>query len=397
MTETKKSTGMSRRAFRRTRHYVRTFKKIIFSFILFIILLIGWKYFPMFYVKHIMEHPPIVVSAETTQSENWAEEIRVIGSLAAVNTVILAPEIGGLVKDISVQSGQFVKKDALILQLNDDVEEAELQRHKARLAFSQASLKRSQKLTKGNVETLATFEQKEAKNKEDTANVEQAKAVIAKKNITAPFEGYVGIRLVNLGQYLQPGTPIITLTDARQLYVNFSVPERYLTSLKKGQQIKFTVDAFPGEVFKGTIQTIEAQINEQTRTIDVQAIHENKDLKLSSGMFADIRVIQPEQKMVLSISETAIDYSLYGSSVYVLEEKPTISKLPSEKPTPKVYIAKRVSVKTGDIQKGRIVVLSGLSAGQKIVSSGQLKINSGALVTISSEPGPQIPSNIPNE
>jgi len=402
MVDSNTSPNVVRRAIKRTRHYIHIFKKVIFIFILFMSILIGWKFFPMFYMQHIMVHPPIIVTAETAQSENWSKQIRVIGSLAAVRNVVLAPEIGGIIKHISVESGQFIHKNAPILQLNDDVEEAELQRYQAQLEYSLASLSRSQKLTKGNVETLATYEQKDAKKKEDTANVDQAKATIAKKNIAAPFEGYLGIRLVNLGQYLQPGTPIITLTDARQLYINFSIPERYLTSLKKGQKIKFTVDAFPDQDFEGSIRTIESQINEQTRTIDVQAIHENKDLKLSSGMFADIRVIEPEQKKVVSVSETAVEYGLYGSSVYVLkEEAPTVEKSEDKDqktpPPEKVYIAKRQSVKTGDTQKGRIVILSGLTAGQQIVSSGQIKINSGTSVVISKEAGPQIPSQISNE
>lgn len=398
---TNKSTPANavKRAVKRTRHYMQIFKKVIIVFVLFVTVLIGWKLFPMFYMKHLAVHPPIIISAETAKSESWSEEIRVIGSLAAVRNVVLAPEIGGIIKQISVESGQFVHKDAPILQLNDDVEEAELHRYQAQLEYSEASLNRSEKLTKGNVETLATYEQKEAKKKEDSANVEQAKATIAKKNITAPFEGFIGIRLVNLGQYLQPGTPIITLTDARQLYINFSVPERYLTVLKKGQKIKFSVDAFPGQDFEGTIQTIESQINEQTRTIDVQAIHENNDLKLSSGMFADIRVLEPEQKKVVTVSETAIEYGLYGSSVYILEKdapKPEDQNKQKQQTEP-VYIAKRVTVKTGDNQKGRIVVLSGLKAGQQIVSSGQIKIDSGAQVAISKEKGPEIPSQISNE
>lgn len=390
-----------KRAVKRTRHYIQIFKKVIILFVVFVIALIGWKLFPMFYMKHMAVHPPIMISAETAKSENWSEQIRVIGSLAAVRNVVLAPEIGGIVKKISVESGQFVHKDTPILQLNDDVEEAELQRYQAQLEYSEASLNRSEKLTKGNVETLATYEQKDAKKKEDTANVEQAKATITKKNITAPFEGFLGIWMVNLGQYLQPGTPIITLTDARELYVNFSVPERYLTCLKKGQKIKFSVDAFPDQDFEGTIRTIESQINEQTRTIDVQAIHENKDLKLSSGMFADIRVLEPEQKKVVTVSETAIEYGLYGSTVYVLEKE--ISKPDDQNPKDNeeqqepVYLAKRVTVKTGDNQKGRIVVLSGLTAGQQIVSSGQIKIDSGARVAISEEPRPTIPNQISNE
>lgn len=395
---------------RRVRHYFKVFKKVILLFVLIMTLVVGWRLFPQIYMTHFGVRPPLVVSAEYSKLEHWNNEIRVIGSLAAVKSVTLAPEIGGIVREIPVESGQSVKKGDPILRLNDDVEQAELEKLEAQLKYSEASFARSQKLKKGNVETQANLEQKESKNAEDIANVNQAKATIAKKNIIAPFEGIVGIRLVNLGQYLQPGTPIMTLTDDRQLYVNFAVPERYRYILKPKEKILFKVDAFGEHEFEGILTTIDPQINEQTRNADVQGTFENTDLKLSPGMFADIRVILPKKEAVVTVSQTAIDYGLYGSAVYVLEqEEESAEESPEDKSTKdkssetkspakqKIYRVKRKGVTTGEVQKGRVVILSGLKEDEHVVSAGQLKLEQGAAVVLSKTPAPSVPDHLTNE
>lgn len=390
------------RGLRRIRHYIKVFKIPLIIFLLIVAVVVVGRLMPQIYVAHFLVKPPVVVSAENAKRESWNQQIRVIGSLSAENSVMIAPEIGGIVSEIP-HSGKTVKKGDLILRLNDNVEKAELQRLEAQLAYSEASLSRSKKLKKGNVETQANLEQKEAKNIEDLASVNQAKAVIAKKNIIAPFDGILGIVQINLGEYLQPGTPTISLTDARNLYIDFSVPERYRDILKINEKVIFKVDAFADQEFEGLLTTIDPQINEQTRNIDVQGIFKNEDLKLSAGMFADIRVILPKKESVVTISQTAVDYGLYGSTVFVLEEEePKNGSLekPQNNPvdeSPKVYHVKRRNVTTGEIQKGRIAIMSGLKEGDHVVSAGQLKLETGATVVLSKTPPPPIPTQLTNE
>ncbi len=207
----------------------------------------------------------------------------------------------------------------------------------------------------------------------------------------APFSGVLGIRQVDLGQYVNAGTMLVTLTDLDTLYINFTLPEQNKAALKLGQTVDIAVDAFPGRSFPAELTTIEPQIGTDTRTIKLQATLKNPEHLLLPGMFANAKVVLPPQDGVVTVPETSVDYSLYGDSVFVLVDgaagadgKPTLA-------------VKRTFVKTGDRFDNKVAILSGLKAGDRIATSGQLKLNDGAVVTISDNGPLTTPHKVPTE
>jgi multidrug efflux system membrane fusion protein len=211
--------------------------------------------------------------------------------------------------------------------------------------------------------------------------------VISQKLVRAPFEGELGVRMVEVGQYLTAGTNIVSLTALDELYANFTVTEKDSGALKVGQIVRIKVDAYPGQSFEGKITTIEPQIMADTRNIRVQATIVNPDHILKPGMFATTTVVLPDKPPVVTVPETAIDYTLYGDSVYVITEKEDAGKTS--------LTAVRTFVQTGNRVDGRAEVLKGLKPGDRVVAVGQLKLQSGTPVVISSDPPPPIPANPP--
>jgi multidrug efflux system membrane fusion protein len=206
--------------------------------------------------------------------------------------------------------------------------------------------------------------------------------------VRAPFDGELGVRHVEVGQYLTAGTQIVTLTDLSMLYSNFTVPERGSAALKVGQTVRLSVDAYPGQKFEGQITAIEPQIASDTRNIRVQATIANPEHILKPGMFATTTVVLPEKPPVVTVPETAVDYTLYGDSVFLITEKKNEDGKTS-------LTVVRTFVRTGNRVGGRAEVLEGLKAGDRVVAVGQLKLQSGAAVVISTDPSPPIPANPP--
>jgi multidrug efflux system membrane fusion protein len=211
---------------------------------------------------------------------------------------------------------------------------------------------------------------------EARGDISRTEALIAQKLIRAPFDGVLGVRKINLGEYLQTGQPIVTLTDLNTLYVNFTLPEQELSRLVRGQSIDLTADAFPGRTFKATITTIEPQVAADTRTILIQATLANREQLLRPGMFTAVRVILPAEQNVVTVPETAVDKTIYGDSVLVVRQTAT-----SEIDQPR-YTAERVFVKTGRQVDGRIAILEGVASGDLIITTGQVNLASGAPVTL---------------
>jgi multidrug efflux system membrane fusion protein len=325
-----------------------------------------------------------MVNVETAQEADWAEEIKSIGTIAAVQAVTISPEVGGTVVAIHFESGDKVNEGTKLITLNDAAERADLMRYKAQLEISKLTLDRSTQLSSRKVESRAQYDEKKAKADETEALVAQANAIIEKKNIQAPFSGKLGIRQVNLGDYLQPGTPIVTLTNSDKLFINFNLAERYANVITVGQKIIFNVDAYKDEEFEGVITTIDPQISKDARNIAIQASADNRNNKLQSGMFADIRVVLPIDTKTITVNETAIDYGLYGNSVYIVDKNRA-----------EELIARKQFVKTGLQRQGRIAITEGVKAGEQIVTAGQLKLNNGAAISISDDKGPLIPSITP--
>src|SRR5712672_2877578 len=289
--------------------------------------------------------PPVSVSIAEAKSEVIPNLLTAVGDLAAEHQVNVTSDVNGRITDIMFTAGSTVTAGTPLVQLFDGPDQGD----------------------------LASF---------------KAQAIISQKLVRAPFDGELGVRKVEVGQFLTAGTQIVSLTDLSTLYANFTVTEKDSAQLKVGQSVRIAVDAYPGRKFEGTITTIEPQIATDTRNIRVQATIANPDRILKPGMFATTTVVLPDKPPVVTVPETAVDYTLYGDSVYLITEKKQDDGKTS-------LTAVRTFVRTGNRVQGRAEILSGLKPGDRVVAVGQLKLQSGAAVAISTDPAPPIPANPP--
>jgi multidrug efflux system membrane fusion protein len=349
---------------------MKKYNLIIIILILVIIGAVAKKFVPFMFMKPFTM-PPTQVSVVEAKKEKWDTSLRAIGTLEAVNAVNLSTEIDGKVTNISFNSGQAVKQGDLLVKLFDNSEKANLLKAKAQYKLAQISLERAKKLLTNKYSTQASVDQCEANLESADADVKSAEASLSKKNIIAPFNGVTGINQIKLGQYLQPGTNIATLTDLSKIYINFTQPEKDRNNLKVGQQVIAKVEAFPGKDFLGSISAIDPQVDPSTRNIKVQATIINKDSLLNPGMFAEVNSVIESNGEVITIPETAVDYSLYGNVVYIVEAKDN-----------KLYATAKY-VKIGDKKNDKVAIIEGLSENQKVIANGQVKITNGAEIVIS--------------
>jgi multidrug efflux system membrane fusion protein len=322
--------------------------------------------------------PPVTVQAITLKEEPLEVFLEALGGLQAHLEVTLAPEISGRIQEISYASGAFVKKGDVLIALDDQVEAADLKKSQAALALAKVNLDRAQNLITKKVETQANVDQRTADYNQALAVVAQNQTRLDQKKIRASFEGQLGIfdPKINLGHYIQPGQPIVTLTNRKKLYINFTLPEQDRPQVAQGQKILITVDAYPDRTYEGKITSIDPQIKDQTRTISLQGTLENTDLSLFPGMYARIKIAVQHKNKALLVPETALNYTLYGHSVFVVE--------PQKEGPP---IVRRQSVKIGQKHLDKVEILDALKAGDIIVSVGELKLDTGMPVTLSNEQG----------
>jgi multidrug efflux system membrane fusion protein len=320
--------------------------------------------------------PPATVSTVLAVAEPMPRTLDGIGTVVAVHQVTVAPEVGGRITAIQFESGATVKAGAPLLQLNDGPDRADLAAARAQETYAQVTLDRSQTLAVKNFGTRQSVDQSQSQLDAARAAIAHADAVIAQKLVRAPFSGQLGVRQVEVGQYLAAGTAIVTLTDLDQLYVNFTLPEQARSMLAPGQSVTFRADAFADRTFNATLTTIEPQIDSGTRTIKIQASLQNPDHRLLPGMFAKVQVVLPPQPGVVTLPETAVDYTAYGESVYLVRDgSPGADGKPSLK-------AVQSFVKTGPHHDGNIAILEGVSAGDRVVTAGQVKLHNGAAVVL---------------
>ncbi|MBB1093710.1 efflux RND transporter periplasmic adaptor subunit [Rhodopseudomonas palustris] len=332
--------------------------------------------------------PPITVSVAEANAEVVPNLLTAVGDLAAVHQVNVTSDVNGRITDILFTAGAEVKAGSKLLQLYDAPEQADLANFRAQAKVAELSLDRAKQLAARQFGPQATVDQAQASFDQASAGIARTEAVISQKLVRAPFDGVLGVRRVEVGQYLTAGTQIVTLTDLSRVYTNFTVTEKDSGTLQVGQVVRVSVDAYPGKVFEGKITTIEPQISSDTRNIRVQGTLENPEKILKPGMFATTTVVLPEKPAVVTVPETAVDYTLYGDSVFLIhEEKAEDGKIN--------LTAVRTFVRTGDRVNGRAVILSGVKAGDRVVAVGQLKLQSGAAVAISKDPMPQIPAKPP--
>ena len=332
--------------------------------------------------------PPTSVSISEAKSEVIPNLLTAVGDLAAVHQVNVTSDVSGRITDIMFTAGASVKAGNPLVQLFDAPDQGDLASFKAQATVAQLSLDRAKQLASRQFGPQATVDSAQAAFDQANAGIAKTEAIISQKMVRAPFDGELGVRHVEVGQFLTAGTQIVTLTDLSQLYANFTVTEKDSAALKAGQTVRIAVDAYPGRTFEGKITAIEPQIATDTRNIRVQATLDNPEHILKPGMFATTTVVLPDKPPVVTVPETAVDYTLYGDLVFLITEKKEADGKTS-------LTAVRTFVRTGNRVEGRAEILSGLKSGDRVVAVGQLKLQSGAAVAISTDPQPSIPANPP--
>ena len=332
--------------------------------------------------------PPVTVTAAEAKSEVIPNLLRAVGELAAVHQVNVTSDVSGRITDIMFTAGAHVAKGTPLIQLFDKPDQGDLASYKAQAKVAELSLGRAKQLAARQFGPQATVDQAQAAYDQANAGIAKTEALISQKLVLAPFDGVLGVRHVEVGQFLTAGTQIVSLTDLSTLYANFTVTEKDSGTLAVGQTVRVAVDAYPGKTFDGKITTIEPQISTDTRNIRVQATIANPNGILKPGMFATTTVVLPDKPAVVTVPETAVDFTLYGDSVYLIQEKKGDDGKSS-------FNAVRTFVRTGDRVDGRAVITSGLKPGDKVVAVGQLKLQSGAAVEVSSDPVPPKPDKAP--
>jgi multidrug efflux system membrane fusion protein len=353
--------------------------------------LVGFNAFRSYKIAEFFANnkpPAATVAVSEAKSEVIPNLLTAVGDLAAVHQVNVTSDVSGRITDIMFTAGSNVKAGSPLLQLFDSPEQGDLASFKAQSIGAQAALDRAKQLAARQFGPQSTVDAMQATYDQAIAGIAKTEAIISQKLVRAPFDGELGVRHVEVGQFLTAGTQIVTLTDLSTLYANFTVTEKDSAALKVGQTVRVAVDAYPGRTFEGKITAIEPQIAPDTRNIRVQATLENPDHILKPGMFATTTVVLPDKPAVVTVPETAVDYTLYGDSVFLITEK----KADDGKTG---LTAVRTFVRTGDRVNGRAEILSGLKPGDRVVAVGQLKLQSGAAVVISADGPPPIPANPP--
>jgi membrane fusion protein, multidrug efflux system len=326
--------------------------------------------------------PPSTITAEAARTDDWIERLPAIGTLIASQGVDVAPQVGGIVTGLGFESDQDVEKGAKLVQLDISVELADQASAEAILKEADVSYKRQADLLVKNVTSEATVDTALAKRDSAAAALNRIKALIAQKAILAPFGGRLGIRHVELGQYVSPGLSMVTLQAQDPIWVDFPMPEQNIGKLKREQTIELTVDAYPGQVFKGKISSLDARVAQDTRTLLVRGTLDNPERKLLPGMFANVSVLAGAARQVLSIPRTALTYSLYGDSVYVVKPPEGGGAVPAQPPADAVFSVERRFVKPGQVREDRVAIETGVQAGEQVVTTGQIKLINGSRVKI---------------
>jgi membrane fusion protein, multidrug efflux system len=327
--------------------------------------------------------PPESVSSAVVREDKWQGTLTAIGSIAAVQGVTVTPEIPGLIREINFESGATVAQDDVLVRLDTSLEEAQLRALEAQEELARLNLNRERTLRSQNMVSQAELDAAESTLKQNQANADAVRTTIRKKTIRAPFGGRLGIRLVNLGQYMDTGKPIVSLQSLTPVYADFSLPQQELARLKTGMTVRVTTDTYPGRKFEGKLTAINPDLDQSTRSVGLQATLANPDQSLRPGMFARVEVLLPEEQSVLVIPATAVLSATYGDSVYVIEAKPGKDKGKSQ------LVVRQQFVRTGQARGDFVSVESGLKAGERIASAGVFKLRNGMAVIESNDLAPK--------
>lgn len=357
-----------------------------------VLLIVGLAFGKYLQIKQLIASAPKAgaqtVSAIKAETLEWQPQISSVGTVTAYRGVDISSEIAGLVRDVKFKSGQNVKHNDILIQLNADSDIAQLRSLEASAELSATVLKRDQAQLAAEGVSQAQVDSDMADLKSKRALVAQQAANVEKKTIRAPFAGRLGISTVNPGQFVNPGDKLVSLQTIDPIFVDFFVPQKQIASLKVGQSLKLLSDAFPGQDFQGQISSINPKIDVATRNVQVEATLNNQKQLLLPGMFGNVAIDVGDKNKFITLPQTAITYNPYGSTVFVIKD--------SDKKDEKGEVAKvaqQVFVTTGATRGDQVAVLKGIEVGQMVVTSGQLKLKNGTPVLIDNSVQPK---NSPN-
>jgi len=327
--------------------------------------------------------PPESVASFVAREEKWQSTLSAIGSVTAAQGVNVTTEVPGLVREILFEAGGVVAEGDLLVRLDTSSEEAQLRAVEAQLELARLNLERERKLRTENMVSQSDLDAAEATMKQTQANADNIRTVIGKKTIRAPFAGRLGIRLINLGQYLDTGKPIASLQSLSPVFADFSLPQQELAKLKTGMRVRLSTDAFPDHRFEGSLSVINPDLDQATRSVGLQATFDNPEQLLHPGMFARVEVLLPEEKEVLVIPTTSVLSAPYGDSVYVIETN-------AAPPNGSAGLAVRQQfIRTGPARGDYLSVEAGLKPGTRIASSGVFKLRNKMAIVENNELTPK--------
>lgn len=325
--------------------------------------------------------PPAAVTTTIVTPQTWEPSLRIIGTLKAVQGVSISTDLPGIVAEIAFDSGKSVQKGDLLVQLSSDQERAQLAAAQARRDLARLDARRKRDLQAQNAASISERDAADAELRRAEAACEEVDALLARKRITAPFTGILGIRQVNLGQFLNPGAPIATMHSLDPIHVQFNLPQQQLAFAANGRPLKVFTEDHPELGRDGVVTASDSQVNENSRSITIEGTLPNKDNALRPGMFVNVEMPLPKEQDVLVVPASAISYAPYGDSVFVVKDGTAPDGTPNK-------TASQQFVKLGQNRGDQIRVLSGLAPGDEVVTSGVFKLRPGAPVQVNNQVQP---------
>jgi membrane fusion protein, multidrug efflux system len=323
-----------------------------------------------------MASPPQTVATATAGYQEWQPQLTAVGSLRAVKGADLSLQVAGIVDEIDFESGADVKEDALLLRLQAEDDIARLHSLQAAAELARITYNRDQRQFKAQAVSQQTLDTDLQNLKSAEAQVAQQQATVDYKFLRAPFAGRLGVRQVDLGQYLSAGTTVVTLQALDPIYIDFYLPQQALDAVKVGQQVTAKIDTYPGQNFAGVISAINPKVDAATRNIQIRATFRNPDAKLLPGMYATVGIAAGAPERHVTLPQTAITYNPYGNTVYIVEDK---GKAANGQPN---LVARQSFVTTGQVRGDQVAVLSGVKEGDVVVTAGQVKLHNGSPLAI---------------
>ncbi|MGM0768724.1 MAG: efflux RND transporter periplasmic adaptor subunit [Pseudomonadota bacterium] len=333
----------------------------------------GYKFYQFGQMEEQLSQPqpPAEISTTKVRAGQWTPAIKAVGSVEAVNGIEVANEVPGVVETIGFESGDTVAKGDVLLRLDAAIDEAALRTRRAEAQLADQEFKRVSDLLPKRAVSQSQFDEAKANFDAARARVNEAEAQLNKKVIRAPFDGTLGLRMVDQGEYIPTGTPIVEINMLDPIYVDYTLSEKELPRVATGYDVNVTVAAVPDQTFTGKVSAINTSVNPETRTVRIRATVANPDNALRPGMFATVQTRQPEDRKVVTVPRTAISYNTYGDFVFVVEENDDGE-----------LIVNRRSVESGEVRDGRVAIEDGLEEGEEVVAKGLLRLRAEQRVTV---------------